>query len=123
VSDDGLPNPPGEVTSQWSKASGPGTVNFDAPNLATTTASFSDAGTYVLKLTASDGELEASDDVVVTVNPAPYVYFVIPDRVYVETGETAIIPVTVNASNISVYSLVFGYITDSMEVFGDAMFN
>ena len=28
VSDDGLPNPPGTVTTTWSLVSGPGTVNF-----------------------------------------------------------------------------------------------
>ena len=28
VTDDGLPNPPGTVTTTWSKVSGPGTVTF-----------------------------------------------------------------------------------------------
>ena len=68
VSDDGLPNPPGAVTTTWSKVSGPGTVTFANASAVDTTASFSQAGTYVLRLTASDGSLSASDDVTVQVN-------------------------------------------------------
>ncbi|UJS18672.1 MAG: hypothetical protein L3J17_06365 [Candidatus Jettenia sp.] len=67
VSDDGLPNPPGAVTTIWSKVSGPGTVTFGNANAVDTTASFSVAGTYVLRLTADDSELNASDDVTITV--------------------------------------------------------
>src|SRR5206468_823225 len=37
---------------------------------ATTAATISQAGTYVLRLTASDGELTSSDEVSITVNPA-----------------------------------------------------
>jgi hypothetical protein len=65
ASDDGLPS--GSLTTTWSKFSGPGDVTFgDASQLATT-ASFSAAGTYVLRLTASDGELSSFDDVSATV--------------------------------------------------------
>ena len=70
VTDDGLPNPPGAVTTTWSKVSGPGTVNFGNANAVDTTASFSAAGTYVLRLTANDGALPNSDDVTITVNSA-----------------------------------------------------
>lgn len=76
VSDDGLPNPPAAVTTTWSVVSGPGTVGFANPNSVDTTATFSAAGSYVLRLTASDGSLTTSDDVVVTVsnaNAAPFV--------------------------------------------------
>jgi hypothetical protein len=68
ASDDGKPVPPGQLTRTWSKVSGPGTVTFSSPNAGTTTASFSAAGTYVLRLTASDGALSRSDDATVTVN-------------------------------------------------------
>jgi hypothetical protein len=44
VTDDGLPNPPGAVTSTWSQVSGPGTVTFSDPNAVDTTASFSGRG-------------------------------------------------------------------------------
>ena len=49
VSDDGLPNPPAAVTTTWSKVSGPGTVTFANANAVDTTATFSAAGTYILR--------------------------------------------------------------------------
>ena len=64
VSDDGLPGP---YSVAWSKASGPGTVTFGNANAEDTTATFSAAGTYVLTLTADDGELTGSDSVTITV--------------------------------------------------------
>jgi len=68
VTDDGLPEPPGAVTTTWSQVSGPGTVTFADPNAVDTTASFSGTGTYVLRLTADDGEFVASDEVTIAVN-------------------------------------------------------
>lgn len=65
VTDDGLPAP--SLTHQWSKVSGPGTVTFANAATASTTATFSVAGTYVLTLAASDGALSSSDSVTVTV--------------------------------------------------------
>ena len=70
VTDDGLPSPPATVTVAWSKVSGPGTVTFANPAAKVTTATFSVAGTYVLKLTASDSALTASANITVTVNAA-----------------------------------------------------
>src|SRR5215813_1216508 len=75
VSDDGLPNPPRAVTTTWSKVSGPGTVTFGNANAVDTTASFSSAGSYVLRLTANDSALQASDDISITVNPAGTSHF------------------------------------------------
>ncbi|HEX7957050.1 MAG TPA: Calx-beta domain-containing protein, partial [Pyrinomonadaceae bacterium] len=60
VSDDGLPSV-SSLSALWGVVSGPGAVNFGAPASATTTASFSAPGTYVLKLTASDTLLAAED--------------------------------------------------------------
>ncbi len=71
VSDDGLPNPPAATTCTWSKNSGPGTVTFGNPNAASTTATFSVSGTYVLTLTASDSNLSASSNVTIKANGAP----------------------------------------------------
>lgn len=66
VSDDGLPDPSAlQVT--WSRVSGPGTVTFGASGEAHTSADFSAIGTYVLRLTVSDGGGTASDDLTVTV--------------------------------------------------------
>jgi uncharacterized protein YjiK len=69
VTDDGLPDPPAAVTTTWSMVSGPGTVTFGDASALSTTAAFSTDGTYVLRLTADDGELTASDDLTVTVLP------------------------------------------------------
>ena len=71
VTDDGLPDPPATVTVEWTKTSGPGTVTFGDANAVDTTASFSEGGTYVLKLTADDSELTGSDEVTITVNTPP----------------------------------------------------
>ncbi|MEQ1871897.1 MAG: hypothetical protein ABL961_17905, partial [Vicinamibacterales bacterium] len=70
VTDDGLPSG-AAVTHVWTQASGPGTTHFANANGLGTTATFSVAGTYVLRLTATDTLLSAFDDVSVTVNPAP----------------------------------------------------
>ncbi|MBE7467018.1 MAG: PKD domain-containing protein [Planctomycetes bacterium] len=69
VTDDGKPS--GTLTQNWTKVSGPGTVTFANASAVDTTASFSVAGTYSLRLTASDSALSASDTVTVTVNAAP----------------------------------------------------
>jgi hypothetical protein len=68
VSDDGLQNLFGLVTNAWSTVSGFGTVIFGNASAVDTMASFAAAGIYVLRLTASDGQLSASDDVTVTVS-------------------------------------------------------
>ena len=67
ATDDGLPNLPGALTLLWEKVSGEGDVTFGDASAAQTTASFSAAGTYVLRLTADDGELSASATVTITV--------------------------------------------------------
>jgi hypothetical protein len=67
VSDDGLPNPPAALTTQWSVASGPGPVTFQNASAVDTRASFTTAGTYLLRLSANDGALVATDSVRVTV--------------------------------------------------------
>ncbi len=69
ATDDGLPS--GNLTVAWSIVSGPATAVFGNGGSAETTAQFNATGTYVLRLTASDGELSRSDDLVVTVMPAP----------------------------------------------------
>ena len=68
ATDDGLPSPPATLTYTWSTVSGPGSVTFANASLLNTTANFSAAGTYTLRLTASDGALSSSDDTIVTVN-------------------------------------------------------
>lgn len=70
ASDDGLPAPPGALTLAWTQVSGPGTATFGSPAAAVTTTSFTAVGAYVLRLTANDGELAASDEVTVHVDLA-----------------------------------------------------
>jgi hypothetical protein len=67
VGDDGRPNPPDAVTTIWSKVSGPDIVRFADASAAVTTATFSTAGSYVLRLTANDSALSGSDDVAISV--------------------------------------------------------
>lgn len=61
----------GRLTLRWSQLSGPGTVSFGDPTLASTTAQFSESGTYGLRLTASNGLLTTVADVTVHANKAP----------------------------------------------------
>jgi hypothetical protein len=57
--DDGKPKP--ELSLRWSKESGPGEVTFGDAAAPTTTARFSATGDYVLKLSASDGQLQSAN--------------------------------------------------------------
>lgn len=72
ASDDGLPS--GTLTYQWQVLSGPGTASFSDAQALATTASFSAAGAYILRLTASDGSLSTSDDLTVTVAAPSYLF-------------------------------------------------
>ncbi|NQZ59303.1 MAG: LamG domain-containing protein, partial [Lentisphaeraceae bacterium] len=65
VSDDNLPS--NSLSTTWSKVSGPGTVTFANASKLDSTAAFSTAGTYVLRLTATDSALQTSDDISITV--------------------------------------------------------
>jgi len=95
VMDDGLPDPPGAVTVAWSPVSGPGTVTLADPSVVDTTASFSEAGEYMLRLMADDGELTAQDEVTITVQ---------------EGGGTTVVEVRVSASSDDVEEFPSGYV-------------
>src|SRR5579864_1151778 len=69
VTDDGLPVG-GTLTSTCSKLSPPGTVTFANAASPATTATFSQAGPYVLQLSATDTLLTTTATVAITVNPA-----------------------------------------------------
>ncbi|MFC1654911.1 immunoglobulin domain-containing protein, partial [Myxococcota bacterium] len=69
ASDDGLPG--GALAISWSKVSGPGNVVFSPPDEAQTYAGFDAEGDYVVRLTADDGDKNASDDAAITVMPPP----------------------------------------------------
>jgi uncharacterized protein YjiK len=67
ASDDGVPQP-GSLTVRWSQVSGPGVVAFDREDRETTTALFSAPGSYVVRLTGDDGQLQSSE---ATRRPSP----------------------------------------------------
>ena len=62
----------------WSVVAGPGGVVFDDAGEIDTTATFDTIGTYILRAAATDGVLDVSDDVAITVETAtpatPLVY-------------------------------------------------
>lgn len=64
VCDDGLRE---SLKLSWSKVEGPGEVEFSDGDAAKTEVLLRPAGTYKLRLTASDGAKEDFDDVIVTV--------------------------------------------------------
>ncbi|MCK5921934.1 MAG: hypothetical protein KAG66_13400, partial [Methylococcales bacterium] len=68
VTDDALNTP--EPSIQWTIQSGPGAAIFTpGTNIKNPTITFSSAGTYILKLSANDGEFTRSDTLTVVVNP------------------------------------------------------
>ncbi|HQU48092.1 MAG TPA: RHS repeat-associated core domain-containing protein [Casimicrobiaceae bacterium] len=107
ASDDGLPNPPGVLTTAWTFVSGPASVAFANPAATSTTATFTAPGTYVLRLTANDGELSTSATTTVTVQDGPPQLAAIADRT-IELGTRLQIVLEAkegNAGDALVYSL------------------
>jgi hypothetical protein len=105
ANDDGLPIPPGLLTFTWSKISGPGNVTFANPQALSTTANFSAAGSYVLRLTASDGSLVGSDDLTVVVNSAIQPLRV--DSVDIVVGSTPLLRLRFTAATGQTYTVQF----------------
>ncbi len=67
ASDDDLPLTPGALSYLWTKTSGPGTATFVDDTDPTSDVVFSAAGTVVLNLNVSDGDLDDDDTVSFTV--------------------------------------------------------
>lgn len=71
TSDDGLPNPPASYAVQWTQTSGPVNVVIDPSDTDDTAVTITEAGVYVFKLEADDGdpqvEEKASDTVRIVV--------------------------------------------------------
>jgi hypothetical protein len=68
ISDD---SGPGALSVEWNQVNGPGPVMFTSPTPVQTTASFPATGTYLLRLTASDGTSSTSDTVTISVMTRP----------------------------------------------------
>ena len=116
VSDDG--NPSGTVTASWSVVSGPGSVTFTPPSMTVGTnstsslifnASFSVAGTYVLRLSVTDGSITVTDDLTVTVNPAPPTTEPPPLAEITSPADTSEITKPVNVIGTASSSILLGY--------------
>jgi hypothetical protein len=106
ANDDGLPIPPSLLTFTWSKVSGPGSVTFANAQALSTTASFPTAGTYLMRLTATDGALSASDDLTVTANAQPQPPFRI-DSVAISAGASPILRLRFTAAPGQTYTVQF----------------
>jgi hypothetical protein len=88
VSDDGRPDPPGAVTTGWTQVNGPAPVAFADAASVDTTVHFSAAGSYRLRLTASDGEKTGSDEVSITVDESTAVLplYGVFERTFTQSG-------------------------------------
>lgn len=73
ITDDGLPNPPGQTTAKWSVlySSPSGSVVFEDDTKLTTKVTFSGSGRYILLLKGSDGELVTNSTMTIIVNYLP----------------------------------------------------
>ncbi|MDR1282341.1 MAG: VWA domain-containing protein, partial [Opitutaceae bacterium] len=61
---------PATLTCRWTRVSGPA-ITFGNPDAPDTTMTFSGPGTYVLRLTVTDGALAGCADLTVTLQPGP----------------------------------------------------
>ena len=75
VTDDGLPNPPGQLSELWEQLSGPSQAAFDDVSKPNTTVTFPEIGNYILRLNVDDGELLASDEVGIMVQQGPINFY------------------------------------------------
>lgn len=91
VSDDELPNPPSALTYTWTKVSGAGSVVF-SPNstIEDPNVTFTTAGDYILKLTASDSADDANDTVKIRVYDEGYTGLVAHWELDETSGTTAV---------------------------------
>jgi hypothetical protein len=71
IADDGRGGP---LSASWARVSGPGGVLFADPQQSLTDVTFNSSGSYVLRLTASDSQIETCADLAVTVAPNTNVY-------------------------------------------------
>ncbi len=60
------------ITHTWSFISGPSAVSFGNANALNSSATFITPGTYVLRLTATDGITSVTSNVTITVNATPF---------------------------------------------------
>ncbi|MGL4798168.1 MAG: PKD domain-containing protein, partial [Cellulosilyticaceae bacterium] len=83
VADDGLLYTIPDI--KWQKVDGPGEVTFDNHNQASTQASFSEEGTYILELSVFDGQYTRKDTVRIDVISREYMIY----KTYTSTEDFA----------------------------------
>ncbi len=83
-----------KLSYKWSKVDGPGNVFFFSPNALTTQASFNQAGTYTLRLTAEDDYLIN--------DPNEGKYFMMNDYVTVQVLKATAVEESLEAQHIKV---------------------
>jgi len=68
ATDDGQPG--GALAFRWTQTGGPAGVVFTSPNAASTAVALPGTGAFLFRVTVSDGEREAADEVAITVTRA-----------------------------------------------------
>jgi plastocyanin len=87
-------------TVLWSKVSGPGSATFANASAATTTVTFDQAGTYLLRLTATNSTAQTSADLTVTAAyPQPLVSILNPPSPVALANAADVLHLTASASS------------------------
>lgn len=118
ATDDGLPAP-SALTYAWSLASGPAAPSFTAPTALATDVTFPQAGSYLLRLSASDGALTGWADVRVDVvgpsGPATlYIANLVPETGVVSSGSGTSTLLLAGNESSAVIRISFGNLTTPM---------
>ena len=83
-------NTTGGVSLGWSLAQGPGGVSFGSPNSLTTTATFTNAGVFVVNLSVTNGVYINDDSLVVQVWPAATNFSYLAAQLYNFTNDETV---------------------------------
>jgi hypothetical protein len=94
VTDDGLPDPPAQLTTLWEKVEGPEGIEFAEAAAMETTASIVEPGSYLIQLSASDGALDASDVVQIIVENSDLTPEAADDQYSMAWNTTLVVEVT-----------------------------
>jgi hypothetical protein len=86
VTDDGRLNPPGVVSNTWIQISGPLPITLSDPHSLTNAVFFTQAGDYVFRLMADDGQVKVFQDLTVTVVEPTQIYVFASDPDAAELG-------------------------------------
>lgn len=110
VTDDGLPEEPGAVSLEWIQVAGPGPVAFDDGTVADPLVTFPVAGTYILRLSAHDGQVTTFAEVEVLVEesgPFAPILFSQPESLLRVAGDSATFSVGASGNPEPTYQWYF----------------